>query len=190
MASPLAVLGLTLAASGQTTTSSQTPTPEDVARLSSEARRYGCPKPNIEAFSTCRQVTYKKLPRGASTLLRNMKCRVGPNYDCGSAVDLNARWPTEYLVCCQDAPHGPCAAVVVGKVDSVWKDLTAKDGVLAYTPPCGLFFVLDSRHNGFSDVCLPAQCSMVSPSPGKPCVPTIWHFLNGRYRSVAHTPPE
>ena len=190
MAATLTTLGLTLVALGQTIALSQITTVEDAARLSSEARRYGCPKPNIEALSTCSQVTYKKLPEGARALLRKMKCRVSPNYDYGSSVDLNADGQPEYLVCCMDASHGGCGAAIVGKVGSIWKDLTAKDGVLAYSPPCGLFFVLDSRHNGFSDVCLPMQCSMVSPSPGKPCVPTIWHFVNGRYRSVAYTPPE
>lgn len=50
--------------------------------------------------------------------------------------------------------------------------------------------VLASRHSGFSDVCLPNQCSMISDPSGKLCVPTIWNLIDGRYRSVKYTPVE
>lgn len=152
------------------------------------ARWYGCPKPNTEALASCRAISYKDLPEAALDLLAKMKCDVGSNYDYGSAVDLNGDGELEYQVCCSDAPHGPCGAVVIGKIGSAWKDLTAKQGVFGFTYACGLFVVLDSRHGGFSDVCLPNQCSTVSSPTGKPCVPTIWHFVNGRYRSVEYTP--
>ena len=112
----------------------------------------------------------------------------GSSYDYGSAVDLNGDGEPEYQVCSKDSPHGPCSSVVIGKIGSVWKDLTAKEGVAGYAYACGLFVVLDSRHGRYDDVCLPNQCSTVSSPTGKPCVPTIWHFINGRYRSVEYTP--
>ena len=152
------------------------------------ARWYGCPKPNTEALARCRAISYKDLPDGALHLLTKMKCDVSSNYDYGSAVDLNGDGEPEYQVCCNDAPHGPCGAVVIGKIGSAWKDLTANEGVVGFAYACGLFVVLDSLHSGFSDICLPNQCSTVSSPAGKPCVPTIWHFLDGRYHSVEYTP--
>jgi hypothetical protein len=142
------------------------------------ARWYGCPKPSTQALANCRAISYKALPQGALDLLTKMKCDVSSNYDYGSAFDLNGDGEPEYQVCCHDSPHGPCGARVIGKIGSVWKDLTAKDGVDGYADACGRF----------NDVCLPNQCSMVSSPPAKPCVPTIWHFINGRYRSVEYTP--
>lgn len=148
---------------------------------------YGCPKPNTQALSNCKEISYKDLPKGALDLLIKMKCTVA-NYDYGSAVDLNGDGKPEYQVCCHDASHGPCSAVVIGKIGSAWMELSAKEGLRGFDLACGLFVVLDARHNGFSDVCLPDQCSMLSSPDGKPCVPTIWHFNNGRYRSVAYRP--
>jgi hypothetical protein len=152
------------------------------------ARWYGCPRPSVQALASCRETSYKDLPQEALNLLTKMKCDVDSNYDYGSAVDLNGDGDPEYQVCCHDAPHGPCAAAVIGKVGSAWRELNEKGGVLGFEPPCRLFIVLDSRHGGFNDVCLPAECSTISSPTGKPCVPTIWHFVDGRYRSVEYTP--
>ena len=149
---------------------------------------YGCPKPDTQALSNCREISYKDLPQGALDLLRKMKCDVSSNYDYGSAVDLNGDGEAEYQVCCQNASHGPCRAVVIGKIGSAWKELSAKEGVSGFASACALFVVLDALHNGFHDVCLPNECSMVLSPTGQPCVPTIWQFVNGRYRSVAYTP--
>jgi hypothetical protein len=157
---------------------------------SEAARLYGCPKPNVQALASCRDVSRTDLPKGALDLLAKMKCdvRQGTKYDYGSAVDLNGDGKPEFLVCCHEAPHGPCGAVVVGKVGSSWENLTAKDGVAGFDAACGMFIALDGRHSGFNDVCLPNQCSTVSSPTGKPCVPTIWNFEDGRYRSVPYTP--
>lgn len=149
---------------------------------------YGCPKPDARALANCIEASYKDLPPAALELLQRMKCKVSSNYDYGSAVDLNGDGSPEYQICCSDSPHGPCGAVVIGKVGSVWKDLTAKEGVLGFATACGLFVVLESRHGGFSDVCLPNQCSLISSPTGKPCIPTIWSMIDGRYRSVQYTP--
>jgi hypothetical protein len=159
-----------------------------VAKDYSEAARwYGCPEPDIKALTACREVSYKDLPKGALALLKTLRCDVSSNYDYGSAVDLNGDGQPEYEVCCKDSSHGPCGAVVIGKIGSDWKELTAKEGVAGYTPACGLFVVLASRHSGVDDVCLPNQCSTVSSPGGRPCVPTIWNFIEGRYRSVPNT---
>jgi hypothetical protein len=155
---------------------------------SEAARWYGCPKPNTVALASCRAISYKDLPDGALDLLAKMKCDVSSNYDYGSAVDLNGDGEPEYQVCCKDAPHGPCGAVVIGKIGSAWKDLTAREGVVGFGYACGLFVVLDSRHDSFSDVCVASMCFTVSSPTGKPCAPTIWHFVDGRYRSVEYPP--
>jgi hypothetical protein len=152
------------------------------------ARWYGCPPPNSQALGECREVTYKDLPTGALDLLKKIGCDVSSNYDYGSAVDLNGDGEPEYQICCKDSPHGPCGAVIVGKVGSTWRDLTAKQSLVAVVEACGGLIVLQSRHQGWSDVCLPNQCSAVSSPTGRPCVPTIWQFDGNQYRSVKYTP--
>ena len=67
------------------------------------------------------------------------------------------------------------------------KDLTAKEGLAGFIGACNLFFPLEGRHGGFHYVCIPYQCSTATPCVGKLCVPTIWNFSNGRYRSVPFT---
>jgi hypothetical protein len=59
--------------------------------------------------------------------------------------------------------------------------------LLGFDSARGGFFVLESQHNGLQDVCLPIQCSTVTPGKGNACSATIWQFSNGRYRSVANT---
>ncbi len=152
------------------------------------ARWYGCPKPSAEILASCRETSYKDLPRRAVALLNRMKCDIGTNYDYGSAVDLNGDGISEYQVCCHDSPHGPCNSVVIGKVGTEWKDLTAKEGLLGFEGACNLFVVLESQHKGFHDVCLPTQCSVPAPAKDKTCSPTIWQFNEGRYRSIEFTP--
>ncbi len=149
------------------------------------ARWFGCPKPSEAILASCRSISYDDLPRGARDLLNKMKCevRTGSNYDYGSAVDLNGNGTPAYEFCCSEAPHGPCGAVLIGKIGEEWKELGS---LLGFTGPCGCFVVLDSQHNGFHDVCLPNECS--TPIKNNVCVgPAIWQFSNGRYRSVANT---
>ncbi len=152
------------------------------------ARWYGCPKPSIQALAACKETSYKDLPQEALDLLSRMKCDARRNYDYGTAVDLNGDGEPEYEICCQEQPHGPCGAVVIGKAGSTWTELTAVGGVLGFANGCGLFIVLESRHDGFSDVCLPNQCSSIESAGGKTCRPTIWQFTQGRYRSVEGSP--
>ncbi len=149
-----------------------------------------CPAPAKAVQASCREITYKDLPEGAIALLRKMKCDLPAesSYDYGSAVDLNGDGSPEYQVCCHEAPHGPCAAVVIGKVATQWKDLTAKEGLLGFEGACNHFVVLLSQRAGFHDVCLPAECSPGTGTASKPCVPTVWQYDNGRYRSIKSTP--
>ena len=146
-----------------------------------------CPGPSKEAQASCKEITYSDLPKEATTLLTKMKCDVGPgsNYDYGSAVDLNGDGSPEYQFCCHEAPHGPCGSVLISKVGTEWKDLTAKEGMLGFEGACNLFVVLESQRAGFHDICLPDQCSPTTP---KTCVPTIWQYDSGRYRATGAAP--
>jgi hypothetical protein len=143
-----------------------------------------CPAASKEIQATCREITYKDLPEGARDLLRELKCNTRPEgpYDSGSAVDLNGDGVPEYEFCCHEAPHGPCGAVLIGKVGTEWKDLTAGNGMLGFEGACNGLVVLETQHNGFHDICLPAECSPVS-TPGT-CDPTQWRFDGTRYRAA------
>jgi hypothetical protein len=101
-----------------------------------------CPTPDKVIQSSCKEIAYKDLPDGARTLLHKLKC----DYDCGSAVDLNGDGSPEYKFCCKAASHGPCGSVVIGKIGTQWKDLTAKEGVLGFDGACNGFVVLMSQH--------------------------------------------
>jgi hypothetical protein len=150
-----------------------------------------CPAASKEVQATCREITYKDLPAGAKVLLRQLKCNAGPgsNYDYGSAVDLNGDGIPEYLFCCHEAPHGPCDAVLIGRIKGEWKNLTDKDGLSGFEGPCNLFVVLETQHNGFHDICLPNECAPSSKT-GK-CDPKIWRFNGTQYQvadSAASSP--
>jgi Sel1 repeat len=147
---------------------------------------FRCPVPSEPILESCRIIRYSELPPGARELLTKMKCevRTGSNYDYGSAVDLDGNGIPAYQFCCSESPHGPCGAVVVGKVGGQWKNLTAPQGALGIDDACGQFIVLESQHNGFHDVCLPNQCSTAAPNSQAECLPTIWQFDGSRYWSV------
>ena len=149
-----------------------------------------CPAPSKEIQSTCREVTYKDLPDGARALLRQLKCDTGPEstYDYGSTVDLNGDGVPEYQFCCHEAPHGPCGAVLIGRVGAKWKDLTDGKGMLGFDGACNQLVVLETQHNGFHDICLPAECSP-SSKPGA-CNPTVWHYDGTRYHAAETATPD
>ena len=143
-----------------------------------------CPRSATALQASCKEITRKDLPKGAVELLRRMKCDVaaGSNYDYGSAVDLNGDGSPEHQVCCNESMHGPCGAVVIGKIDGVWKDLTANNRILGFDGACGDFVILESQHGGYHDVCLPIECAPGTGTPEKPCTPTLWQYDKGRYR--------
>ena len=120
-----------------------------------------------------------------------MNCEVNgaSNYDYGSAVDLGGNGTMAYQYCCHESPHGPCGAVVIGKVGGLWKEISAKGGLSGFAGACAQFLVMESEHEGFHDICLPNECSKAAPAKGGVCVSTIWQFGNGRYRSVANLAP-
>lgn len=161
-------------------------TAEPVKKQTSDELASRCPAAAKEVQATCREITWKDLPTGARALLRKLKCDTGPSssYDYGSAVDLNGDGVPEYQYCCHEAPHGPCDAVLLGRIKGEWKNLTDKDGVSGFEGPCGQFVVLTTQHNGFHDICLPYECAPSSKA-GK-CDPKIWHF-NGTQYQVADT---
>jgi len=148
-----------------------------------------CSRPSKVVQSSCKAIAYKDLPQGARDLLRKMKCdvRSGSPYDYGSAVDLNGDGSPEYQFCCHEAPHGPCGSVVVGRIGSEWKDLTAKEGLLGFEGACSLFVVLESQQRGFHDVCLPVECSPATKANSAACTPTIWRYDGTRYRATDAT---
>jgi hypothetical protein len=129
------------------------------------ARWFLCPTPSTKILESCRETSYKDLPQGAVALLKTMKCNVdaGSNYDYGSVVDLSRSGLPEYQVCCGESPHGPCGSVVIGKIGTAWRDLTAKQGLLGFTGACNGFVPLETQYNGFHDVCLPSECSTLEP---------------------------
>ena len=94
------------------------------------------PVPNLPKGiqASCRAITYADVPADAKGLLRKTKCEVrsGSNYDFGTAVHLNGDGSPEYEFSCREARRGPCSAVIIGKVGTKWKDLTAKEGVLGF----------------------------------------------------------
>lgn len=141
-----------------------------------------CPAGSKEVQATCGEISYKDLPAGARALLRRLKCDTGPgsNYDYGSAVDLNGDGVPEYQFCCHEAPHGPCDAVLIGRIKGEWKNLTDKDGMSGFEGPCNLFVVLTTQHNGFHDICLPNECAPSSKT-GK-CDPKILRFNGTQYQ--------
>ena len=152
------------------------------------ARWYGCPKPSEAILASCEQISYKDLPRGARDLLTRARCEVrsGSNYDYGSVVNLRGNRTPTYQFCCSESPHGPCGAVLVGKIGEEWTELSPKEGMQGFNGACNGLIVLDSQHNGFHDICLPNECS--APVTDNQCVaPAIWQFTNGRYHSVAIT---
>lgn len=149
-----------------------------------------CPTPSKVVQATCRAITYEDLPNGAKALLQELKCDVVPesNYNYGSAVDLTGDGSREYQFCCREASHGPCGAVLIGKIGSEWRDLTAKEGMLGYEGPCNLLVVLESQHSGFHDLCLPNECAP-RYKPGT-CNQTVWRYDGTRYRLAETTPTE
>lgn len=148
-----------------------------------------CPAASKEVQGTCREISYKDLPAGARTLLRRLKCNAGPgsNYDYGSAVDLNGDGIPEYQFCCHEAPHGPCDAVLIGRIQEEWKNLTGKEGMSGFDGPCVQFVVLTTEHNGFHDICLPYECAPSSKA-GK-CDPKTWHFNGTQYQVADSAAP-
>jgi hypothetical protein len=149
-----------------------------------------CPKPSKELQASCKEISYNDLPAGAKALLQKLKCevRTGSNYNYGSAVDLNGDGSLEYQFCCHEAPHGPCGAVLVGKVGTQWKNLTAKEGLLGFEGACTAFVILDSQSAGFHDICLPNECSPRNAGEGNPCSPMLWQYDARRHTYVDATP--
>ena len=150
-----------------------------------------CPAPSKAAMESCQSITHNQLPKPALELLRIMKCDAGSNYDYGAEVHLSADpQDSSYVICCHDAPHGPCGAVLIGKISGVWKDLTPRNGLFGYDMPCAGLVVLEGTHAKWRDLCLPDECA--SPVVGR-CEPPVLQFNGMRYlwpRSTASSRPK
>jgi len=150
------------------------------------ARWYGCPKPAEEVLASCRKTTLDELPEGASALWQKMGCDASGSYSEGSLVRLREDGPPVYRVCCHDSPHGPGNAMLIGEVAGQWRDLTPGTGAgWEFYDACASFVVLERRHAGFHDLCLPDECAKGTGSSGKPCTPLILEFDGAVYRERA-----
>ena len=133
-----------------------------------------CPSASAAAQQSCRAITSKDLPSEVTALLKSSGCDVtaDSNYDYGVSVALTDDGAPAYQFCCHGAPHGPCAAAVIGKDKGKWRIL-AKD-ILGYDadPPCDNLVVLDHQSNGFHDLCIPDMA------------PPLRVFENGSYRAA------
>jgi hypothetical protein len=134
-----------------------------------------CPAAFAPAQQSCRAITYKDLPAEAAKLLRSSGCDVAPdsNYDYGVSVALTDDGAPAYQFCCHGAPHGPCAAAVIGKDKGQWRILATD--ILGYDadPPCQALVVLEHQSGGFHDLCVPDMA------------PPIRTFENGSYKARA-----
>jgi hypothetical protein len=150
------------------------------------ARWANCPRPSSTAMQTCKSVSRDQLPRPALELLRRLKCDSGDSDDYGTEVHLRADSDSpHYQVCCHEAPHGPCAAVLIGEIAGKWTNLTNQFGLLGFDMTCGGMMVLENTHEGLHDLCLPTQCS--TPERAR-CQPTVLEFNGTRYSSTSETP--
>ena len=148
-----------------------------------------CPTPSKAVQATCREITYEDLPDGARSLLRKLKCDAGPgtSYDSGIAVDLNDDGSPEYQVCCYMPGHGDCGAVLIGKVGTEWRDLTAKQGAMP-GGWCGSLVPLETQHRGFHDICFPNVCS--PPFKTGTCNQTVWRYDGTGYQPAETDMPD
>lgn len=141
-----------------------------------------CPKPSSATMQRCQSITRDQLPKPALALLHRLKCDAGPNYDYGAEIHLRAGSESPYYeVCCHDAPHGPCSAVLVGEVAGKWAALTDQVALLGFDTTCGGLMVLESMHAEVHDLCLPDECS---DSNSVRCRPMVLRFDGARYVSI------
>lgn len=150
------------------------------------ARWFGCPTPSEAILSACTEINYESLPRGVLNLLGRMRC---DSNEALSAVDLSGKGSEVYEVCCSQAAHGPCGAVLIGKIGKEWKELSPQQGLQGFNGACNGLIVLKSQHNGLHDICLPNTCAESSVRNNQCVAPDIWQFNNGRYRSVVIANP-
>lgn len=142
-----------------------------------------CPAPASMAMKACQAISLTDLPRGAAELRRRMGCDA-TTYDYGAELQLrDGSDEPHYQICCHDAAHGPCSAVVIGQMAGRWTDLTKQVGVEGFDERCGGLMILKSTHAGLHDLCLPDRCAS-SSGAGK-CDPMVLEFSGTAYRPAA-----
>jgi len=161
---------------------------ERLPRNFDEAAKWAnCPKPSTANMESCRRVTLDRLPKLALALLRRLKCDAGLNYSYGTEMRLGTDSDSPYYeVCCQDAPHGPCSAVLIGEVGGRWTSLNRHYyGLYGFATTCGGLMVLESAHARLHDLCLPSQCSTWHQNR---CQPEILEMKEDGYEPASSTP--
>jgi hypothetical protein len=160
---------------------------EGLPRNFDEAARWAhCPKPSGASMESCREITADRLPKPALALLSRLKCDAGSNYDYGTKMHLGTDSDSpSYVVCCHDSPHGPCSAVLIGKEDGTWTNLTPHYGLFGFDDTCGGLMILESAHARLHDLCLPTQCS--TSIQGR-CLPEILEMQKDGYQPASSTP--
>ncbi len=153
------------------------------------AHWFGCPKLDERLLSACDATAYfDDFPQGARNLLVKMGCDTeGAVGNSPSGFQLADGTPA-YQVCCRDFHRDPCEAVLIGKIGSQWKDLTAKGDLRGFGKSCRVLLPLESQHYGVHDLCVPSQCGPAKPGEKQSCL--VWRFKNGRYHGVVYTPQE
>jgi hypothetical protein len=134
-----------------------------------------CPNVATELQASCTEFNDKGLPQQARSVFKQMGCKGGA---WANAVDLNDDGSPEYTVCCDVPAHGPCSFVVLGKKRARWTSLSdsSSKSLTGYVPPCVGLTILESKHEGYHDLCQ-AQDQW------------RWQVVNGKYQIVkADTP--
>jgi hypothetical protein len=122
----------------------------------------------------CKRIEYTDLPEEIHSLMKKQLCDVDTksNYNYGHAMDLNDDGEFEYAFCCSEAPHGPCGARIFAKINKKWQSIQGKNGFFAFDSECSGISILETKSNGFHDLCFGNL-----PSP-------LRKFSNGIYRPI------
>jgi len=125
-----------------------------------------CGKVYFDAYSNCKQITYRTLPKNIKELMKNNKCDVNSSssYDYGFQINLNDDDELEYIFCCEESTHGPCYAKIYSKINNKWTIIYETAG---YINDCEkILIVLESKNDGFHNLCIDEK---------------IVRFFNGKY---------
>jgi hypothetical protein len=131
-----------------------------------------CGEKNETIYKNCRQIKYDQLPDGIIELIKRNKCDVNneSNYNYGYSFELNNDNQKEYLFCCMESPHGPCAANLYSRINNTWEIILTTAG---YESDCDkVLIILKSQHDGFYDLCINNK---------------LFKFSEGRYVETSST---
>jgi hypothetical protein len=149
------------------------------------AHWFGCPTPDKAILGQCRAGHYSDLPPQAVAILTQLKCDITDDANAEvHSVNLDSTGAKDYTVCCHEPSHGPCGAVILGKIAGKWRNL-ARAVSLFGSFGCESLMPLETQHNGYHDVCLPSYLSPMTPFVrGGPNYTEVWQFRHGSYREA------